>query len=87
MTRTSKKKIEGRASLLARSAYIQCVVTKLDAEAECRGGFVRLRSVNLKVNDAETLHIPVKVRKNEVYDIPPLFDDIKHGTCEKLVAC
>lgn len=42
-------------------------------------GIKFIKFINAKINDGEIHHIPVKIYKNGLDDIPQLLDDIKHG--------
>ncbi|CAI4051585.1 hypothetical protein SUVZ_14G1890 [Saccharomyces uvarum] len=61
----------------------------LPADPEYKtAGIKFIKFINSKINDGEIHHIPVKIYKNGLDDIPQLLDDIKHGrnSGEKLVA-
>ena len=61
----------------------------LPADSEARKAAIKfIKFINPKINDGKIRHIPVRVYKNGLYDVPHILEDIKYGknSGEKLVA-
>ncbi|CAI4863628.1 CQS_1a_G0057230.mRNA.1.CDS.1 [Saccharomyces cerevisiae] len=61
----------------------------LPADTEAgRAAINFVKFINLKINDRQIHHIPVKIYKNGLFDVPHILEDIKYGknSGEKLVA-
>ncbi|EGA77217.1 YNL134C-like protein [Saccharomyces cerevisiae Vin13] len=81
--------IEGTLLYLIGGNDVPFGTFTLPADPEYKEAAIKfIKFINPKINDGEIHHIPVKVYKNGLDDIPQLLDDIKHGrnSGEKLVA-
>lgn len=81
--------IEGTVVYLIGGNDVPFGTFTLPADPEYKEAAIKfIKFINPKINDGEIHHIPVKVYKNGLDDIPQLLDDIKHGrnSGEKLVA-
>ncbi|CAI4035977.1 hypothetical protein SMKI_14G1880 [Saccharomyces mikatae IFO 1815] len=81
--------IEGTLLYLIGGNDVPFGTFTLPADPQYKAAAIKfIEFINPKINDGEIYHIPVKVYKNGLEDVPQLLDDIKHGrnSGEKLVA-